>query len=474
MPKRIVEGPDGKQFVFPDDMPMAEINKVMRERYGTKARNETVQDYLARVVREDEATEARRRDIDRQASQVGLTARGQAAERMGVDSPLEMAFAGPALDLAQQSGAAEIYRKEGTVLPDEAAGLSAANAAGLWIPGAVNREFGMRVAEGRRQEPGAAIVGDVAGGLGPTELLAGGALSGVRALGGMMRGRRASAGAPEMEIPSVTISPEERAMLTGGEPKGRSQVVAAQRRPSTASDPEYMAARKQAFLTPEEIAMLLDTPDDIKPAGFDVTKPSVRKRSYGTETFWDERLSPDQNKALEMRRNGYTPRQIADEMDTSEDVIYHHFMAAKRKGVELGPMPKDNTTLDILALKEKGVQPREIAERLGLPRNQVNVMLTQARNRIRKTGAELPEWLKAGKGGRPMGAATGNAAENAFSAFAMSGAGSLAGGEYDINADGVIDDTDRIIGSGLGLVAFASPAGWRKVAEFGARVRGAK
>lgn len=42
MPKTIVEGPDGRKFAFPDTMPRSEVNAFMREKYGTKAREETV------------------------------------------------------------------------------------------------------------------------------------------------------------------------------------------------------------------------------------------------------------------------------------------------------------------------------------------------------------------------------------------------------------------------------------------------
>jgi hypothetical protein len=172
MPKIVVEGPDGRKFAFPDTMPRAEINAFMRQKYGTKARNETVQDYLARVVREEEATKARAKDIDVKATAAGRAEGERAAERMGVDNPFLMAFAAPAIGLAQQSAARDVYNREGTVLADEAAGLSAINAAGFFVPGMVNREFGARVEEGRRQQPLAAFAGDVAGGFGPGKSLA--------------------------------------------------------------------------------------------------------------------------------------------------------------------------------------------------------------------------------------------------------------------------------------------------------------
>jgi hypothetical protein len=132
MPKIVVEGPDGRKFAFPDTMPRAEINAFMKQKYGTKAPNESVQDYLARYGREQAATEARVKDIDREATAVGRAEGERAAERMGVSNPFEMAFAAPAIGLAQQEGGRRVFEREGTVLADEAAGLSAAQRGGLF------------------------------------------------------------------------------------------------------------------------------------------------------------------------------------------------------------------------------------------------------------------------------------------------------------------------------------------------------
>jgi hypothetical protein len=183
MPKIVVEGPDGRKFAFPDTMPRAEINAFMKQKYGTKARDESVQDYLARFGREQAATEARVKDIDREATAVGRAEGERAAERMGVDNPLMMAFAAPAIGLAQQEGGRRVFDREGTVLADEAAGLSAANAAAFFVPGMVNKQFGARVEEGRRQQPLAAFAGDVAGGFGPGEIIGAGVSKAVQAIG---------------------------------------------------------------------------------------------------------------------------------------------------------------------------------------------------------------------------------------------------------------------------------------------------
>jgi len=183
MAKIIVEGPDGRKFAFPDTMPRAEINAFMKQKYGTKARDESVQDYLARFGREQAATEARAKDIDREATAAGRAEGERAAERMGVDNPFLMAFAAPAIGIAQQEGGRQVFNREGTVLADEAAGLAAANSAGAFIPGLVNPQFGARVEEGRRQQPVAAFAGDIAGGYGPGEFIGAGVAKAAQAIG---------------------------------------------------------------------------------------------------------------------------------------------------------------------------------------------------------------------------------------------------------------------------------------------------
>jgi hypothetical protein len=186
MPKIVVEGPDGRKFAFPDTMPRAQINEFMRTKYGTKARDESVQDYLARFGREQAATEARAKDIDREATAVGRAEGERAAERMGVDNPFLMAFAAPAIGIAQQEGGRRVFDREGTVLADEAAGLAAANSAGFFVPGLVNPQFGARVEEGRRQQPLAAFAGDIAGGYGPGEIIGAGVAKAAQAIGPSM------------------------------------------------------------------------------------------------------------------------------------------------------------------------------------------------------------------------------------------------------------------------------------------------
>jgi hypothetical protein len=114
--------------------------------------------------------------------------------------------------LAQQEGGRRVFEREGTVLADEAAGLSAANAAGFFVPGMVNREFGARVEEGRRQQPLAAFAGDVAGGFGPGEIIGAGVSKAVQAIGpGMAALGRMFKGKPAGEPPMV-LGPQDEVL----------------------------------------------------------------------------------------------------------------------------------------------------------------------------------------------------------------------------------------------------------------------
>jgi len=130
--------------------------------------------------------------------------------------------------------------------------------------------------------------------------------------------------------------------------------------------------------------------DDINPAGFG--SPAPRR----TEAFMDDRLTPSENKALEMRRNGFSTEEIAEEMDTSTNTVLKFISTAKSKGVEVEPIkrgPPMNRTPDVLRLAEQGLRPNIIAERLGLTRNNVSVLLTKERTRLKNAGKPIPKWL---------------------------------------------------------------------------------
>lgn len=58
------------------------------------------------------------------------------------------------------------------------------------------------------------------------------------------------------------------------------------------------------------------------------------RNERGSERFWDDRLTAGENKAVEMRRNGFSNAEIADEMDSSANAIAVLLNKAKNKGVQ--------------------------------------------------------------------------------------------------------------------------------------------
>lgn len=442
--RTIVVGPDGKRFAFPASMPREEMRDRMRAAYAEETR----------IAQE----KVRRAGIDREATAAGQAEGRRAAERMGVDTPLEMAFAAPAIGMAQQFGARPVYDREGIMLPDEAAGLSALNSAGFFIPGMVNQRFGERLAEGRRQEPGFALAGEVAGGLIPGELIG----QGIAQVGKMIAPQFARLGS------MLKGKPEDAPLVLG--PESRIRPID---RPDAFPGDDVLTARALDQWTPPP-------EQQVRPMGFDASRPRVAKRQTRQEPFFDERLTASENKAVEMRRNGYSTEEIADEMDIARNTVDQFLFKAKSKGVDIGAASRDLRRDDVLALKQKGLSNKQIEDRLGMKPDSAKVVLSQERARLKKLGEQVPDWLSPTSaprgGGRPrkLGQGAGDAVEQTFGAAYMSGTGSVAGGQYDLNGDGQIDNADLAIGSGIGLAAFASPLALRKIAELGGRLKGTK
>ena len=422
--RTIVVGPDGKRFAFPASMPREEMRDRMRAAYAEETR----------IAQE----KVKRAGIDREATAAGRAEGERAASRMGVDTPFEMAMAGPAIGMAQQSGGRPVYDREGIVLPDEAAGLSALNAAGFFVPGMVNQRFGERLEEGRRQEPGFALAGDVAGGMIPGELIG----QGIAQVGKMVAPQFARLGS------MLKGKPEDAPLVLG--PESRIRPID---RPDAFPGDDVLTARALDQWTPPP-------EQQVRPMGFDVSRPRVAKRETREDTFFDDRLTPSENKAVEMRKNGYTAEEIADEMDTSRNTVDQFLFKAKSKGVDVGVAPKDRLRDDVIALKAQGLDRNQIAQRLGMKPSNVSVILSREKSRTKGSG------LLTERGQ--------DAVEQTFGAAYMSGTGSVAGGQYDLNGDGNIDNADLAIGSGIGLAAFASPLALRKVAELGGRLKGTR
>lgn len=105
------------------------------------------------------------------------------------------------------------------------------------------------------------------------------------------------------------------------------------------------------------------------------------------EPFHDPRLSPQQNKAVEMVRNGFSRAEIADEMDIDFRHLATLLSQSRSKGIDvpkaIGGRPAAVTTQQIIDLRDRltrqgvpkwGMTPL-IAKRLGLTPNNVAVRL---------------------------------------------------------------------------------------------------
>lgn len=196
-------------------------------------------------------------------------------------------------------------------------------------------------------------------------------------------------------------------------------------------------------------------PGHIRAGGFaGIERPRVAQRPTRSETFFDERLTPQENKAVEMRRNGFTVQEIADELDTSEGVVKKAISVAKAKGADIGDLARDTQTADILALKAKQLSNSQIAQRTGISPDVIKVTLSKERRRLRDAGQNLPNWLAAKSAGISVPAGLrGDIAPGA------------AGGFIGFNQDGEPITADNIatklrnaaIGVGLGVGANRIP-----------------
>ena len=107
------------------------------------------------------------------------------------------------------------------------------------------------------------------------------------------------------------------------------------------------------------------------------------------ERFYDPRLSPQQNKAIELLRNGFKRAEILDEMDISSCHLSTLYNNARKRGVDVpkyagcdyrrGKVPIERlveirTQLAARGFKRAGLL-RTIAERTGLTVNTVTVRL---------------------------------------------------------------------------------------------------
>jgi DNA-binding CsgD family transcriptional regulator len=467
--RTIVVGPDGKRFAFPASMPREEMRDRMRAAYAEETR----------IAQE----KVKRAGIDREATAAGRAEGERAASRMGVNTPFEMAMAAPAIGMAQQSGGRPVYDREGIVLPDEAAGMSALNSAGFFIPGMVNQQFGKRVAESRRQEPGFALAGDVAGGVIPGQLIG----QGIAQVGKMIAPQFARLGS------MLKGKPEDAPLVLG--PESRIRPID---RPDALPGDDVLTAKALDQWTPPP-------EQQVRPMGFGAGKPP-KAPPTDFEDFAGQLAQKDFKPARITREA--TEADLAETNNLVGDAITQWKDVSKTTDRVFRQVTKDTSAPDQFPetvverlqkaiLRSRGLDPDPLFARM-TERPRAEGWTNAKRDRTGKTvkyyageaakadaRSDMSEVDQAidymsglnMKDTKPNSILTErgkDAVEQTFGAAYMSGTGSVAGGQYDLNGDGQIDNADLAIGSGIGLAAFASPLALRKVAELGGRLKGTR
>lgn len=114
-----------------------------------------------------------------------------------------------------------------------------------------------------------------------------------------------------------------------------------------------------------------------------MSAPATRR----AEPFFDARLSPKQNKAVEMTRNGFSIAEVAEEMMIERRAVHRLLNIAERKGVQVDRVraaARAGVSLFTLvtvraALLEAGHPKRGLAkaisDRTGVSENSVSVRL---------------------------------------------------------------------------------------------------
>ena len=103
-----------------------------------------------------------------------------------------------------------------------------------------------------------------------------------------------------------------------------------------------------------------------RPSGYD------EPVKYGTERFWNESLSPFENKVIEMARNNFSNDHIAEELETTVGSIKATATYLRKMGFDIpyghpGRMPKMTERARLLIRAGKGNQ--DIADILGVSEN---------------------------------------------------------------------------------------------------------
>lgn len=103
------------------------------------------------------------------------------------------------------------------------------------------------------------------------------------------------------------------------------------------------------------------------------------------ERFHDARLYPQENKAVEMTFNGFCVAEIAEELDVSRPHVSALLSRARGKGVDVWAIKSPRagwTNAQIYALRARGLNYEQIAERTGNTRNSIGARLSMYRRSI--------------------------------------------------------------------------------------------
>lgn len=100
------------------------------------------------------------------------------------------------------------------------------------------------------------------------------------------------------------------------------------------------------------------------------------------EPFWHDALTPQANKAAEMALNGFSVREIGEELYVADGTVSAYLTQARRAGVDLpARMPQHPrvSTAELVAARSKlgaSVNVAELlAERFGMERSTVSMRL---------------------------------------------------------------------------------------------------
>lgn len=107
------------------------------------------------------------------------------------------------------------------------------------------------------------------------------------------------------------------------------------------------------------------------------------KPARGTARFHHPKLTPLQNKAVEMRRNGFSIEEIADEMEIGRPRV-SVLLSEARRYVDVPHYPRGHGRMrivdDVLRLKALGLTAPQIAARINAKREDWALPATSAQS----------------------------------------------------------------------------------------------